>query len=431
MAAMPEPAVRLLTARWIFPVTSPPLADGAVAIQGRQIVGVGPRADLAAVWAGASRWDLDGAAVLPGLVNCHTHLELFPLSREREGETFVGWLLSLIEERRATPLSSQSALAEAGAGRLVESGTTCVGEVSSSGQSLMPLLRLGLRGMVYREILGVVPEDAEARRDAAEADLQRMGKSAGDGLMRVGLSPHSPYALSEALFHACDGVLRDSRIPCCIHVAETAEEVEFLSTGGGPIASLLYPAVGCRLPPARRYARSPIEYLDAIGALAWRPLLIHAVHVTPSDIRRMAARRVSVAHCPRSNARLSGGVAPVPDLLKHGIAVGLGTDSLASVSTLDLWEEMRAVLAAHGSALTPFQILEMATLLGARALGLAEEVGSLEVGKRADLAAVSAEAIAASDPVGSLITRTRGRDVLLTMIDGEVRYQRLEEASCV
>jgi cytosine/adenosine deaminase-related metal-dependent hydrolase len=206
--------------------------------------------------------------------------------------------------------------------------------------------------------------------------------------------------------------------------------VEFLSTGRGTIRDLLYPAVGCPVPPPRRRARSPIEYLDALGALAWRPLLVHAVHVDAADIRRMAKSGVSVAHCPRSNARLSGGVAPVADFLAQGIPVGLGTDSLAGVPTLDLWDEMRAAAAGQAGRLAPREILEMATLLGAAALGLADQVGSLALGKRADLIAVSARAVAASDPVGSLIAGTRGEDVLLSLVEGEVRHHRLAEVPC-
>lgn len=428
---MAEPAVRVLAARWVFPVGSPPIADGAVAIQGGRIVGVGARADLAAAWPGAGRFPLPDAALLPGLVNCHTHLELSGLGRPIPDGGFVPWLVGLVEERRETPIAAQASAAEKGARLLVESGTTSVGEVSTAGRSLAPLLALGLRGVVYREILGLPPEEAGCRCEAARADLRDMQGAARGGRPRIGLSPHSPYGLSEELFRECGAMIAGSRLPSCIHAAESREEVEFVSTGRGAIPDRLYAAVGCRVPPPRRRARSPIEYLDGVGALAWRPLLIHAVHVDETDMRRMARGGVSVAHCPRSNARLSGGTAPVAEFLAHGIPVGLGTDSLASVPSLDLWDEMRAAAAAHRGRLAPSRILEMATLGGARALGLADEVGSLAVGKRADLIAVPARAVAASDPVASLIAGTRGEDVLLCLVEGEVRHHRLAEAPCV
>lgn len=422
--------MQLLTARWLFPISSPPIADGAVAVQGGRIVGVGSRAELMAAYAAARRWDLGEAALLPGLVNCHTHLELSLLPPPGGNGTFTEWLVALIEWRRQLPFAVQAAAALAGARTLLETGTTCVGEVTTAGQSLAVLLRLGLRGVVYREILGLLPGEAEERWDAAQADLRTMQETVRGTLLRVGLSPHSPYSLSEELFRACGAVLEGACMPCCIHAAESPEEVELLAAGGGAIPRLLYPAVGCHVPPPRRRAQSPIEYLDGLGALGWHPLLIHAVHVNAADIRRMAEAGASVAHCPRSNARLSGGVAPVPAFLAHGVAVGLGTDSPASAPTLDLWDEMRAALAVHGGRLTPAAVLEMATLGGARALGLAGQVGSLEVGKRADLIAVTAEAVAASDPAASLIAGTRGENVWLTLVEGEIRHHRLEAVAC-
>jgi 5-methylthioadenosine/S-adenosylhomocysteine deaminase len=423
--------VHLLTARWLFPVSAPPTPNAAVAIQEGRIVGVGPCPDLIAAWPRAVRWDLGEVALLPGLVNCHTHLELGDLDLPPAIGGFPQWLVALIQRRRDLPLSRQGAAAEAGARALLESGTTAVGEVTASGQSLAPLTRLGLRGVVYREVLGLPPGEATARRDVAWADAQAMERAARGSRLRIGLSPHSPYGLSEDLFAACGPeLLHGSRLPCCIHTAESPDEVEFLATGRGAIPDLVYPAVGCPVPPPRRRARSPIEYLEDLGALEWRPLLVHAVHVDTADIGRLRGRALSVAHCPRSNARLSGGVAPVPDFLRHGIPVGLGTDSLASVPTLDLWDEMRAALEAHAGRLAPAEVLEMATLGGARALGLGDQVGSLEAGKRADLIAVSAQHVATSDPVGSLLARTRGEDVLLSLVDGEIRVRRLEEVPC-
>lgn len=423
--------MRILTARWVFPVCSPPIADGAVAIQEGRIVALGTRTDLLAAWPGASRFHLPEAALLPGLVNCHTHLELAGLSLPTANGPFAAWLVALIEQRRSIPVAAQASAAFSGARQLIQSGTTCVGEVSSTGQSLAPLRSLGIRGVVYREILGLEPEEAGARCGTAEAELHVMQEAVRGGLLRVGLSPHSPYSLSEELFHGCGAMLYRLRLPCCIHAAESTEEVEFLSTGRGAIADLLYPAVGCRIPPPRQPARSPIEYLDRLGALAWRPLLIHAVHVHAADIRRMVNSGASVAHCPRSNARVSEGVAPVADFLAHGIPVGLGTDSLASVPTLDLWDEMRAAAAGQVGRLAPDKILEMATLGGAQALGLADQVGSLTIGKRADLIAVSARAVAASDPIGSLLAEARGEDVILSLVEGEVRHHRLAEVPCL
>ena len=154
---------------------------------------------------------------------------------------------------------------------------------------------------------------------------------AADGShLAIGLSPHSPYALSEELLSGCQGLVEQTGVAPAIHAAESPEESEFLTTGEGPIRRSLYPAVGCLDPPPRGRARSAVAYLAGLGVLAWRPLLVHTVHVDEADCRTLAGAGVRVAHCPRSNARLSRGVAPVPLLLAHGIPVGLGTDSLAA-----------------------------------------------------------------------------------------------------
>lgn len=423
--------MRVLTARWVFPVTSPPIADGAIGIEGGRIRAVGERAEVLAAYRGGERWDLGDAALLPGLVNCHAHLEIGPLPSGGPTESLVPWLLRVIEARKEAPLDAHGRTAEAGAQALLRSGTTSVGEVSTVGQSLSPLLRLGLRGVVYREVLGPAPADAAERLESAWADVRAMQMAARGSSLSIGLSPHSPYAVSERLLIACSDLARRTGIPPAIHAAEAPEEVEFLAAGDGPIVRSLFPAVGCATPPTGRRARSPIAYLAAAGALAWRPLLVHAVHADDADCRIMARHGVRVAHCPRSNQLLSRGTAPVPRFLAHGIPVGLGTDSLASAPDLDLWHEMRAALAAHGGRLTPETVLEMGTRGGARALGMAEWVGSLEAGKRADVIAVAAEGIAAADPVGSLLEGTRGEDVVLTLIDGAVRHRRTEAVPCV
>ncbi len=422
--------MRILTARWVFPVASPPIPSGAVAVEAGAIVEVGPARAVTAARPEAECWDLGEAALLPGLVNCHTHLELASLPRPVGEAGFVPWVVALVEGRREITPEAREAIAGSGAGALLACGTTSVGDVSTAGQSIPALRRLGLRGVVYREILGLHPDAAEHRLRAAQEDLRAMQAQAAEGRLRIGLSPHSPYGLSELLFRGCDSLLLQTGMPVCIHAAESPEEVEFLATGGGAIPGRLYPAVGCPDPPPRRRARSPAAYLEMVGALAWRPLLVHAVHVDAEDILLMVRRGVSVAHCPRSNLRLSGATAPVPACLARGLPVGLGTDSLASAPSLDLWDEMRAALALHAGSLTAADILSLGTLRGARALGLGAQVGSLEPGKRADLVAVSAAGVTAADPERSLLETTRGDNVLLILIDGEVRHRRLEGRAC-
>lgn len=424
--------MRTLTARWVFPVTGPPIKDGAVTIEEDRILSVGRQADLARGIRRGERWDLGETALLPGLVNCHTHLELDGSPAPARQEAFVPWVVRLIDRRRATPLAEQAKTAEAGALALIRSGTTCVGEVSSTGQSLAALLDVGLRGIVYREVVGLPPEEAKERLAAAWAEVRVMRETARGRPLAIGLSPHSPYALSESLIRACGDLVRRAGLPATMHVAESPAETAFVTGGDGPIPRLLYPAVGCATPPPRQPARSPAVYLERLGVADWCPLWVHVVHVDEADCRFMAStRRIAVAHCPRSNRKLSERAAPIPSLLAHGIPVGLGTDSLASAPSLDLWEEMRAARAEHGDRLSAAAILEMATLGGARALGQADRIGSLTAGKQADMIAVAADHVRPADPVGSLVDGTHGPDVLLCLIDGQVRYRRSGVAACV
>jgi 5-methylthioadenosine/S-adenosylhomocysteine deaminase len=421
--------VRILTARWVFPVARPPIPDGAVALDEGRIIAVGPRKDIAAAVAGGQCWDLGGAVLLPGLVNCHTHLEIDAGPSGPAADSFVPWVQRVMARRKGIALEEQARIAETGARALLRCGTTAVGEVSTTGQSLAPLLQVGPRGVIYREILGLDPAEAPDRLAAAAADVCAMATAARGSRLAIGLSPHSAYALSEELLSACGPLARATGVPPAIHAAESPAETEFLTTGAGPIVRSLYPAVGCAAPPPRRRARSPIAYLAEAGALGEQPVLVHAVHVDEDDCRLMARHGVRVAHCPRSNTRLSEGTAPVPLMRTHGIPVGLGTDSLASAPDLDLWNEMRAAWAAN-TALTPAAVLEMATLGGARVLGMADRVGTLEIGKRADVIAVAADRLAASDPVGSLLEHTREEDVLVVLIEGAVRHHRCEMPRC-
>jgi 5-methylthioadenosine/S-adenosylhomocysteine deaminase len=410
----------VLTAPWLFPIAGPPVQDGAVRIEGDRIVAVGARREVSA--AGAVREELEDAAILPGLVNCHTHLEL-GAAGQVAAPAFVDWLLAVRARRAALPASAQAAAAAAAARALLAAGVTCVGDVSTAGLSPAALAAAGLRGVVYREVLGVEPERAAGLLQAARVELAAM-PSGGAWLLR-GLSPHSPYACSEPLLRGAARLAARARVRVCMHVAESGEEREYLAAGTGDIPARLYPAVGAP-PPPRRRARSPVAYLDALGAMPAQALLVHAVHLDAEDLPRLRRRRARVAHCPRSNALLSGGVAPVPALLAAAIPVGLGTDSLAGVSTLDLWDEMRAALAAQGGRLDAAAVLRMATLGGATCLGLERWVGSLEPGKLADLAVVSAAAVTPRAPEASLVATTGAGDVRLVLLGGAARVRRAE-----
>jgi 5-methylthioadenosine/S-adenosylhomocysteine deaminase len=283
---------------------------------------------------------------------------------------------------------------------------------------------------VYREAFGAAPEDADRALAELERKVEEM-RARETELVRVGVSPHAPYTVSLALFAKVAGLAAAQSLPVAVHTSESRAEYELVTRSEGPFAERLRDR-GIQPPTG---ASTTIDLLERLALLGPRTLLIHCVQVDASDIARIAGAGASIAHCPIANARLGHGIAPVAEMLEAGITVALGTDSVASSNRLDLLEEGRAAQAMQrarlGSpeALPADRLLWMATLDGARALGLAERVGSLEPGKDADLTAVSLDGIhtrPVHDPLATLFFAARGVDVTLTAVRGRVLYRNGE-----
>ena len=419
----------ILAAHLLLPMTSPPIEDGALSVEDGIILEVGRREELLKRYPSLPVEDLGEAAILPGLVNVHTHLELTALHSLPKGP-FLDWLLSLIEAKQGLDEGFFKRSASQGIDMLLRTGTTSVGEVTSAGASFPALKASGLRGIVYYEVLGLDPERAEAIAEGAGEKVEAMRRAAG-GLLKIGLSPHAPYSLSERLLDLLSQLAQRLQLPLAVHLAETAEEAAYIRHGAGPILERLLPAKAGREGPSHSSrGETPVQFLARHGLLSPSTLAIHAVHIGEGDRDLLASHGVSIAHCPRSNHFLQVGVAPLPAYLTKGMRVGLGTDSLASNESLSLWDEMRFALELHGGRVPAEELLRMATLGGAEALGLLKEIGSLEPGKRADLIAVRLHSFGSTglttgggDPYQFLITNIGPGDVLLTMVDGKVLFR--------
>jgi cytosine/adenosine deaminase-related metal-dependent hydrolase len=418
----------LYRAAWVLPVTSPPVADGALLVgaDGR-IAAVGPRAAIEPT-EGAEVVELGQAALLPGLVNVHAHPELAAFRGALEDLEFRDWILRLVGTKRAAlgeddyPTAARWTLVEA-----LRAGITTLAATEMSGAALGALHEAGMRGIVYQEVFGPDPAQAAESLAGLRQAVDAMRRHETERV-RVGVSPHAPYTVSDALFAAVAEYARAEALPVAVHAAESAVERALVVEGGGDFAPGLR-ARGIATPPR---GRSTIEMLDRVGVLAARPLLIHCVDVDDDDIRRMVDRGCAVAHCPIANARLGHGAAPYPALRAAGLRVGLGTDGVGSNNRLDLLDEARAASLLHratqrsASLLTPDDLLRLCTLDGARALGMDERIGSLEPGKDADLCAVSLAAphvVPLHDPVGALFHAARGSDVILTAVAGRVLFR--------
>jgi cytosine/adenosine deaminase-related metal-dependent hydrolase len=422
-------------ARWIVPVSEPPIAFGTLVERAGRIVWVGTRDDAPALEPRDADVDLGDAVLLPGLVNAHCHLELTTMRGFLDGLGFREWVLRLTSARRA--VLDEAALldsARLGVEEGVRAGITTFADTGDSGTGFDAMLERGVRGICYREVFG--PDPAQCQRAVAELreKVERM-RARETTLVRAGLSPHAPYTVSDPLYVATAALARELAAPVAVHVAESAIESELVTAGAGAFADGLRQR-GISVSPR---ARSPIALLDALGVLDVDPLLIHCVRVDEDDIRAIADHRCAVAHCPASNARLAHGIAPLAELLAVGLDVGLGSDSVASNDRMDLLDEARQALlfatarSREPNTLSAAEALELATLGGARALRLDGEIGSLEAGKAADLTAFQLNARGRGpthDPVAAAVLALAGSPASFVAVAGRplVRDGRLLDA---
>lgn len=424
----------IYSAQWVVPVSSPPFADGGIAVSGSRIVAVGTREALSQQFPQAEVRDLGPAAIMPGLVNSHSHLELTAMRGflENQESDFFAWLKKLTRARleRMTAddlnVSAQWGLCEA-----ARAGVTCVADASDAAFESMNALRaVGLRGIVFQESFGPDPRLARENFAKLQAKITRL-REQETALVKCGVSPHAPYTVCGPQLEMIAQFALAEELPLMMHAAETLMEVTLLSDGRGAFADgLKSRGIDWETPSA-----SPIQYLKQHGVLATQPLLAHCIHVDACDLETLAETGSKIAHCPKSNSKLRHGVAPLAKFLEQGIAVGLGSDSVASNNVCDLFEEARyaLLLARSGVAetnlaayLSAGDVLQLATRGGARALGVQDEIGALQDGMQADFAIVSLDGlqqIPVYDPVSALIFSSSARDVVLTVVAGKEVYR--------
>ncbi|HEV2860300.1 MAG TPA: amidohydrolase family protein [Pyrinomonadaceae bacterium] len=421
--------MKIYSARWVLPITSGAIEGGAVAVEGTRIAGVGAREDVAGRFPAAEVEELGEAVILPGFVNCHTHLELTAMRGflEPEEGDFFSWLKKLTVAR-GERMTAEDIYASAawGAVEAARAGVTCVGDASASGATTMRALSdSGLRGVVFQEAFGPDEREAREKSDDARRKIDSL-RTLETPLVTLGLSPHAPYTVSRPLLGLLAEYATAERLPVMMHAAESEAEQLFVTEGRGPFAE----GFKSRGLPWTAPGVSPVKYLAETGILDTRPLLAHCVRADAADIALLAARGAAVAHCPKSNAKLGHGRAPFANFIDGGVAVGLGSDSVASNNTCDLLEEARFALLASraagdtleaGRALRAEDVLRVATSGGARALGLEHLSGALAEGLEADLVAVRLDAphqLPVYDPTAALVFASSGRDVLLTLVAG-------------
>jgi len=366
----------------VHPVTAPPIPDGAVLVDGRVIAAIGPD-PVVPHPPQAQSLDFPDGALTPGLVNCHTHLELSGLAGRVTEPEFPRWIRQLRALKETIDPDAYWRAAEQGVRDGWAAGVTCVADTGSTGAAMQALHTLGGRGIVYQEVFGPDPARRELSMSELVAAVERLAPLSSDRL-QIGVSPHAPYTVSEPLYRAVAEFARREQLPMAVHIAESGEEVAFVRDGTGPFADALR-ARGVAI-DARHL--SPVAYLVQLGVVAsGNCLCIHCVQIDDADVAQLARAGAAVAHCPRSNTAHGHGAAPLAALRAAGVRVGLGTDSVVSTGDVDLWAD------AVAAGLAGEDALRMLTLEGARALGLDSEIGSLEAGKQADLAVFTSTAL--------------------------------------
>lgn len=368
-------------ARWVLPISQPPIRDGWVEVEGGKIVALGGPMDQSdeAIDRLAHK---PMAAILPGLVNAHTHLELsWMRGQVSPAPSMPKWVERLMALRRTVAHEPSAPIRDA----ILEAraaGTTLVGDITNTLAAYEPLAGSGLSAAIFRELLGFSVSDPAAMVAQAQAQIDRLPLSVR---LRPSIVPHAPYSVSPALLREVARAARgEARIS--VHLGESIEEVEFLQTGRGAWQALLT-GLGvwsdAWVPPGC----SPVDYIEQHGLLNERLLAVHCVQLEDADLGKLAAAGATVVACPRSNRWTGAGVPPIDRFYRSGVRVAVGTDSLGSVEDLNLFGEL-ALMHQLAPAVSARALLESATKHGADALGFGDELGTIAPGKRAELIAV-------------------------------------------
>jgi cytosine/adenosine deaminase-related metal-dependent hydrolase len=378
--------MRRYHAAWVLPIASAPQRDGWVAVDDAgRIAATGQQLPPDA----ADERDLGAVALLPGVVNAHTHLELSYLrDAVPPASEFVTWIRAVMSARRTRADANSAEIVESidrGIDEAVRCGTALVGDISNTLVPVAPLVRSALAGVVFFELLKFNPPDAAALVEQAVAQIEAL--TAGSDV-RVSLAAHAPYSVAPAVFRALRLAMdRDARLsPCSVHLSESAAEVEFIATGGGPWRALL-DDVGAWDPTWTAPGVSPVQYLEETGFLDARVLAVHGVQMTRGDLHRLAASGATLVTCPRSNGHTGAGAPPLDQFYASGVPIAIGTDSLASSADLNVFAEL-ATMRALAPSVPASALLDSATRQGARCLGFAAEFGTLEPGRRGRFLAV-------------------------------------------
>ena len=427
----------LLVARYVLPVSSPYIENGAVLVRDDKVVAVGPASELKRLYHDEDIRDFGMAAVMPGFINCNSHLDYTVMRGILNDVPYAQWKAYITEKSRL--MSEQDWLESAylGAYEAVSSGFTTIADVTRTGASLEAAEALGMRGIMYRRVGAAQRSRVSREMEAAVEEIEQWKAMSKSGRFRIGIGPDSLYTCHPQILHEVSEYATQTGTPVAIHLAGSQDECDFIRYGSSPFSlgndsethRAFAPTQSLELLPA---GCSPVQYalnwdiLDAPEVLA-----VHCVKVDAHDIDTLASYGVTVAACPRAAAKLGMGVAPIVQMRRAGIPVGLGTDSPAAADSIDPIEEMRftmlALRATNGrdGFIEGPDMIQMATLDSARALHMDDIVGSLDPGKQADIVAIDLSESRSTPthyPTSAIVHTAKSDNVIFTMVGGKVVY---------
>lgn len=424
----------LLTARYVLPVATPHIENGAVLVRDDKIIEIGEFERLRELHPDVEVRDFGLAALMPGFIDLHTHLEYTAMRGLVDDLPYSEWKLQVMQRERNFSSQDWDDSALLGSLEALQSGITTIADITRTGASGHAAQATGLRAIIYREVATMEKSRVASVMERAADDIAAW-RETSDGRVAVGIAPHAPYSCHPELFRRVAAFAADGT-PVAIHLAGSKEEYDFVKYGSSMLATDVRDTYDADAPGWLPTGVSPVRYVQQWGLYDVPNILgVHCTQVDEEDIEVLAASDVAIAHCPRCEAKLGMGIAPLERFLRAGIRVGLGTDSPAASNSMDVFEEMRIGLLVQRAVLgeerfmNARQFVKMATLDAARALKMESRIGSLEPGKQADIIAVDlskSHQIPTHHPHSTLVHTANQENLLATMIDGAFVYENRE-----
>ncbi|HET9525171.1 MAG TPA: amidohydrolase [Pyrinomonadaceae bacterium] len=385
--------------------------DGGIAVAGGRIVGVGPRAEIERAYTSRQRIIATGKVITPGLINGHTHVPMVLFRGLADDLDLQEWLTKYIFPAEAKNVTEEFVRVgtRLGLAEMIRGGTTTYCDMYYFEDAIADeTAKAGVRGVLGETIIDFPVADNKTNAEGMAYVERFVSRWKGHELIVPAIAPHAPYTVSEVHLKAVRAFADRTGVPIVTHIAETKRELD---------------------DSVKEKGASPVAYLDRIGFLNDRVIAAHVVWPQGTDIAILKRRGVGVVHNPQSNMKLASGVAPVPKMLGEGVFVGLGTDGAASNNDLNMWEEMDTVAKLHKvfsgdpKVISAQQAFELATIRGAQALHMEKEIGSLEVGKRADIIIIDRDTlnqIPLYNIYSDLVYATKAADVESVIINGRI-----------